>query len=187
MCVRKLAILCSLDVACLFLTFACGCAGRTTPESKIRVSPCEFFRRDLRILEPHLGLRAACVKLQYSFTRPADLRIVIDEWRDGKVKHGGVKTELPSRFDGEISFSLREELNNEGKPGLRAVMAWDRSADYFIPKPPLKDSTILSRLVKNAIDANQGEEVPVPVGIKEEASGKQHQLAQPRRRQFLAR
>ena len=62
---------------------AAGCGSRNTAATVIRVAPEEFFTGELKRLEPHLEMTAACVKL-HATGPPMTLHVTLEEFNNGK-------------------------------------------------------------------------------------------------------
>ncbi|MFO0969212.1 MAG: hypothetical protein U0793_26960 [Gemmataceae bacterium] len=87
----------------------------------ILFAPSVLFRGELARIAPHLDLTASgCVKIEYVGTK----KIVaeLETWRDGKAKSSALGW-IDAVAAGEVSYSVREVRDDEGKKRYRFTLA----------------------------------------------------------------
>jgi hypothetical protein len=115
------------------------------PQGIVRVSSSDLFSGDLKRLEPHLGLTSGCVKLEYQGPM-VKLKLEPEVWHKGKRERsmGGMGTTLSG--PSELSVSLGEATDGQGKPRYRMIAALSSSNGYVastthVDAPQLKQPT----------------------------------------------
>lgn len=117
---------------CLMSVFLAGCIGTKAkglpPEGTMRISPSRLFEGETKKLEPHLGLIAGAVKVQYQGPKNM-VGSKYEIWENGKLKKSenilGVGFDT-QRFTKEFSVSLREEKGESPGYAMTSVFS-DRS------------------------------------------------------------
>ncbi|MBN6189244.1 hypothetical protein JQN58_20545 [Aneurinibacillus sp. BA2021] len=117
---------------CLMSVFLAGCTGTKAkglpPEGTMRISPSSLFEGETKKLEPHLGLIAGAVKVQYQGPKNM-VGSKYEIWENGKLKKSenilGVGFDT-QRFTKEFSVSLREEKGESSGYAMTSVFS-DRS------------------------------------------------------------
>jgi hypothetical protein len=159
---RHATTLVALIAVSLLAVPSTGCT--TKPRDvPVRITPCDLFPGDLKRLQPHLELTGGCAKLEYSGNQPVGLRFWIEEWRDGEVKRGYHGTGLRGPVNAEVTFTVRESLDEEAKPRLRIVHTFsgpDGSSSFssFVAKPKIHGGVTSTRKIDGPVDVARGQE-----------------------------
>lgn len=109
---------------CLALSFCFSSPAMTAhaqePTSKVR--PSQLFTGDMLRLEPHLGLTGhGCVKM--TFDESKDLDVKVHVWTTGKKSEPVIGASASPVKAGEVSISVREEVNRDGKMMYKLIVA----------------------------------------------------------------
>ncbi len=123
---------------------AAGCGSGNTAATVIRVAPEEFFTGELKRLEPHLEMTAACVKL-HSTGPPMKLHVTLEEFKNGKPRELGGSESVQDEPN-EISVTLRPVTDvNAKQKKYRIVIAEQRehrSTDWMFGFVPLRKTSM---------------------------------------------
>lgn len=85
------------------------------------VTPAQLFSGELQRLEPHLGLSGhGCVRV--SFDGEKKLNVEVQVWHKGKSVTEMSGSQSPVKA-GEVSISVREAINSNGKMMYKAIVA----------------------------------------------------------------
>jgi len=123
---------------------AAGCGSGNTAATVIHVTPEEFFTGELKRLEPHLEMNAACVKL-HSTGPPMKLHLSLEEFKNGKPREIA-RSESAQDEPNEISVTLRPLTDvNAKQKKYRIVIAEQRehrSTDWIFGFVPVRKTSM---------------------------------------------
>ena len=124
---------------------AAGCGSGSTAATVIRVTPEEFFTGELKRLEPHLEMNAACVKL-HSTGPPMKLHLSLEEFNNGKPREIA-RSESDQDEPTELSVTLRPVTDVNAKQKKYRVVIADqrahRSTDWVLGVVPFRKTSML--------------------------------------------
>lgn len=117
---------------CILSVVLAGCSGTKAKgmpsEGTMRITPSSLFEGETKKLEPHLGLIAGAVKVQYQGSKNM-VGSKYEIWESGKLKKSesmlGVGFDK-QRFTKEFSVSLKEAKGEPGRYTMTSVFS-DRS------------------------------------------------------------
>jgi hypothetical protein len=129
-----------LAAVCLFLL-----SGATVPAQEkvdqraIRITPLQLFSGEAARLAPHLDLAGyGCVKFEFDGKKSFGYQWEV--WENGTKKPGS-GGKLSPLTSGELSFSLREAFDSDGKKKYKAIMSQvGVTSTNLVPMPPQKDN-----------------------------------------------
>jgi hypothetical protein len=111
-------------IAIVALGHGVGHAQRAPGMGTVRVSPSTLFKGDLKRLEPHLGLTTGCVEVRHKGPRRhLRLETRLEVWKDGKLDGPIIERGTLYPDDLEVSVSVKEAHDAEGKARLRVIVA----------------------------------------------------------------
>lgn len=80
----------------------------------IHIEPSSLFQGDLERLEPHLGLISGLVKVKVNGDDKS-IKVKYEIWEKGQliVSNNAMSMHIDNNFNGEVSFSLKDDIYNE--------------------------------------------------------------------------
>src|SRR5262245_12952833 len=103
-----------------------GCSGNSAPTAPaprvLKVSPSDLFVGSLKRLEPHLGMSSGAVRLDFTGP-PIWLKDNLEFWQGGGDRRSFGSGGRLQNERGEVTISLRNETNAQGKAISRVVLA----------------------------------------------------------------
>lgn len=143
-----------------------GCSIDTSQieENSVHIEPSNLFQGDTERLKPHLGIIGGLVKVSISgsnksiFTR-------YEIWENGELKssHASFSTPVKNNFNGEVSVSLKDDIENNDLFRVTIVISHANgygASEFTIPKFS-RDLSFGPNELRKAIDIKEGEEVAV--------------------------
>jgi hypothetical protein len=152
---------------------AAGCGSGNTGATVVHVVPEEFFTGDLKRLEPHLEMFAACVKLNWTGP-PMKLHLTIEEFENGKPHELG-GSESAQDPPNEISVTLKPLKDSDSTQKkshvVVAVQNEHRSTHWVLGMVPVpKTSTTRGTLtIDVTVPTLSGPSLPMKEALGEPA------------------
>ncbi len=105
-----------------------GCTkGNGVGDNQIIISPSSLFEGDAKKLQPHMDMITGCVKVKYKGNKES-IRVKYEIWENGKIKEveEGVSSFIENNeFDGTVSISLKEDINDENMLTMKLFITDD--------------------------------------------------------------
>lgn len=96
-------------------------------DNQIIISPSSLFEGDAKRLQPHMDMITGCVEAKYKGNKES-ICVKYEIWENGKIKEvaEGVSSFIENNeFDGTVSISLKEDIDDETMLSMKLFITDD--------------------------------------------------------------